>query len=190
MFTPASEQRNLNDRIPHVLLYSGEIRRSEAEEGIQMIRSITTRAFLCVLGLYKWDARQKSPGCILVQTVRLLVLPDSVSSRSRLNQNESGGAFPSEKMTKMHWHGAWVILYQFCVLAFLGLIFKIFLSVLRVSNCYNYKLEIAYSHRTPGAETFKKSTKPPNRRFKSRELIQSRPQNWCLLLPSFTTSSV
>jgi len=53
VFMPASKQRNLNDRIPHVLLYSREIRHLEAEEGIQMICSITARVFLCVLGLYK-----------------------------------------------------------------------------------------------------------------------------------------
>lgn len=174
----------------HTYFYIAEIRRSEAEEGIQMIHSIMAWAFLCVLGLYKWEARQKSPGCILVQTMRLLVLPASVSPRSRLNQNESRSAFSSEKTTKMHWQGTWVILYQFCLLAFLGLIFRIFLSVLRMSNCYGYELEIAYTHRTPGAVTFEKSTKFPNLRFKSWELVQSSPQNWCLLLPSFTTTSV
>jgi len=111
--------------------------------------------------------RDKTKKALLcMQAMRLLVLPGSVSPSSRLNQNESGGAFPSEKMTKVHWHGTWVILYQFCVLALLGLLFKILLAVLRVSNCYNYKLEIVYSHRTPGAVTFKKNTKFPNLGFK------------------------
>lgn len=53
---------------------------------MQMIHSVTLRALLSV-GVVRVRGKMKKPA-------RLWVLPASVSPRSRLNHNESGGSFP------------------------------------------------------------------------------------------------
>lgn len=87
----------------------------------------------------------------------------------------------TEKTTRMHWHGMWVILYQFGVLAFPGPLCKIFLTVLRISNCCNYEFETTYNHITAGGVTFKRSTEFVNSRFKSWQLVPHSPPKLMLV---------
>lgn len=87
----------------------------------------------------------------------------------------------TEKTARMRWHGTWVILYQFGVSAFPGPLCKTFLTVLRISNCYNYELETRHNHLTAGVVAFRRSTKFVNPRFKSPQLVPRSPPKLMLV---------
>lgn len=131
-------------------------------------------AALCELGWHKWEAMQKSPGCVLVQIIKLQV---SFS----LTKGQVGPEWVWWGCPQWKWD-------YFISVWYFGL-FRIYcqdFSFTPERNEWNEKngdeqqsqLKIwwvFYSHRTPQAVTFKKSIKFPHFTFKLWDLVQSSP---------------